>query len=626
MGELLSADQLLQFLTQALYFIVFLSVGYEVVRRPRRISLDIALFFGALAVIVTLQWLQAAFGLEPNPIRSIVAGALFMSLPYLLLRLVDDFTDVPRWVMRTAEVGLAFTIGLLILLNSLPAAGLHRALPTLVLVVYFVVLEIYAAQQFVREARRTTGVTRRRMQAAAAGSILLGLVIVMSGANAFFPDLGPLWTIGQRVSGLLSGVAYALAFTPPRVLRRAWQEPELRAFLGRAAELPRLPNTTAIVQALEAGAAASIGAPQASIGLWLPDFGILRYRSSLQDGEYIDLPPDRFIAGRAFTQQQPIFSENAERDDPENAEAYRTYGAKAVLAAPITAGDQRLGVLSVFAARSPIFADDDLGLVQLLADQAAVILESRKLIDEASRVQALEEATRLRDDFLSAAAHDLKTPLTALLAQAQLLQRRAERYPTEPVDRQGLGRMVDSARKLNSLMLELLDAARAEQGRLLGSRDLVDLVVLANDAREQLSWERHQCTIDAPAPVCGLYDRVRITQLIANLLENAVKYSPDGGSVEVRIWQEQEVAHVTVTDHGIGIPASDLQYVFERFRRGKNVDDRRFSGMGLGLFICRAIVGEHGGDIDAVSRLGEGTTIHVRLPVSANVPAMVPAI
>ncbi|HEV2122822.1 MAG TPA: ATP-binding protein [Chloroflexota bacterium] len=626
MSELLSADQLLQFLTQALYFIVFLSVGYEVVRRPRRISLDIALFFGALAVIVSLQWLQAAFGLEPNPIRSVVTGSLFMALPYLLLRLVDDFTDVPRWVMRSAEIGLAITIGFLILLNSLPAGSPQRALPTLVLVVYFVVLEVYAAQQFVKEARRTTGVTSRRMQAAAAGSILLGVVIVMSGANAFFPDLGPLWTMGQRVSGLLSGMAYALAFTPPRVLRRAWQEPELRAFLGRAAELPRLPNTAAIVQALEGGAAASIGAPQASIGLWLPDFGILRYTSNLQDGEYFDSPPDRFIAGRAFTQQQPIFSEDAERDDPENAESYRTYGAKAVLAAPITAGDQRLGVLSVFAARSPIFADDDLGLVQLLADQAAVILESRKLIDEASRVQALEEATRLRDDFLSAAAHDLKTPLTALLAQAQLLQRRAERYPSEPIDRQGLGRLVDSARKLNSLMLELLDAARAEQGRLLGSRDVVDLVVLANDAREQLSWERHHCTIDAPAPVLGLFDRVRITQLIANLLENAVKYSPDGGSVEVRIWQEQEVAHVTVTDHGIGIPASDLPHVFERFRRGKNVDDRRFSGMGLGLFICRAIVGEHGGGIEAVSRLGQGTTMHVRLPVSASVPAMVPAI
>src|SRR5207248_3527151 len=101
-----------------------------------------------------------------------------------------------------------------------------------------------------------------------------------------------------------------------------------------------------------------------------------------------------------------------------------------------------LGVLTVYAARAPIFADEDLELVQLLADQAAVILESRALIDQAARVRAREEVARMKEDFLSAAAHDLKTPLTTLVAQAQMLERRAQRNPNAPADVVGIQKVV----------------------------------------------------------------------------------------------------------------------------------------------------------------------------------------
>ena len=140
-----------------------------------------------------------------------------------------------------------------------------------------------------------------------------------------------------------------------------------------------------------------------------------------------------------------------------------------MLAAPITVGDRRLGVLSVYARGAPIFADEDLALVQLLADQAAVVLESRALIDEAARVRAREEVARLKEDFLSAAAHDLKTPLTTLVAQAQLLERRATRHPEAPADLTSIQRMVAETNRLRTLVLELLDAARTEQGRLVAS-------------------------------------------------------------------------------------------------------------------------------------------------------------
>src|SRR5204862_8184128 len=109
-------------------------------------------------------------------------------------------------------------------------------------------------------------------------------------------------------------------------------------------------------------------------------------------------------------------------------------------------------------------------VVQLLADQAAVVLESRALIDEAARVQAREQVTRLKDDFLSAAAHDLRTPLTTLVAAAQLLDRRAARFPDQPADPVAIGRILSEAQRLRTLVVELLDASRAERGSLVGER------------------------------------------------------------------------------------------------------------------------------------------------------------
>jgi signal transduction histidine kinase len=392
---------------------------------------------------------------------------------------------------------------------------------------------------------------------------------------------------------------------------------------------------------LERGAAASLGVLSASIGLWDAEARVLRFHSRLPeviagvasgieashvygftlDGEVFEVQQGHMIAGRVFAGQQATFSVDAANDDPLYAAIYRALHIRAVLAAPITAGETPLGVLAVYAPRAPIFGDDDLQLVQLLADQAAVIIESRALIDEAARVRAREEATRLRDDFLSAAAHDLRTPLTTLIAQAQLLERRALRRPDDPVDIDGIRRIVGEGQRLRQLVFELLDAARAEQGRLVGEREAVELVALVQECCARQGTERHPCIVEADGHPIGEYDKTRIMQLVDNLLENAIKYSPDGGVVRVRVWAEDEEAHLAVTDQGIGIPPADLPHVFDRFHRAGNVDDRRFAGMGLGLFISRGIVEQHGGRIEVESAPGQGSTFHVILPINAPVLA-----
>ena len=622
----LTADQFLNLATQATFFAVFLLTAAAAIRSPRRAKVDTALFFGALAIIIALQWLSAAGVLTANPLQTALTGSLAMALPYLMLRLVDDFSGVPPRIMGAAAAGLVLSVVLVAIQPIWPDSSPFRLSITAILVAYFVVLAIYVAARFVLGGKRASGVTRRRMQAAAAGCALLGLVILLVLPSTLVPAWRPVWTIASRLMGLACGLAFFLAFAPPPILRRAWQEPELRAFLGRAARLPRLASTEAIVREITHGVSASLGAPHATVGLWDETEGVLRYVPLEEGGEWIEAPGERYLAGRAFTQQRALLSENAEHDDPEQADAYRAAGTRAVLAAPITAGTTRLGVLVAYAPHPPIFADDDLVLIRLLADQAAVILESRKLIDDAARVQAREEATRLRDDFLSSAAHDLKTPLTTLLAQAQLMERRVERDPSAPADAKGIRRLVAETRRLNGLVLELLDAARADQGRILGTLEPADLVALAQQVAARLSSERHPVRLSGDAPVVAEIDVMRIGQVFTNLIENAGKYSPDGGEIDVRVWQDGDRAHFSVADRGIGIPAADIQHVFDRFHRGGNVDDRQFAGMGLGLYICRAIVEAHHGQISVTSARGaasSGTTFTVNLPLVQPVPAEV---
>jgi signal transduction histidine kinase len=473
---------------------------------------------------------------------------------------------------------------------------------------------MYCAARFVSEGRRALGVTRRRLEAVSLGSILLGGDLVFAGLGAFLAE--PERTVVSAMTqlmGLGSAIAYYVGFAPPVVLRRAWQAPELRTFLTRAAQLPRLPTTLDIVRELEAGAAASTGA-NARIGLWNEDERLLRMWQPGTDAP-IDVKPGQYLTGRAFEQQRIVYSGDPIRDDPENAARYRDAQVGAVIAAPITAGGRRLGVLALFAARPPIFALSDLELSQMLADQAAVILESRALIDHAARVKAREEATRMKEDFVSAAAHDLKTPLTTVVAQAEFLERKALRDPAAPSDVQGLQRIVRESKRLAALVTDLLDASRLEQGRLLGEREPVDLGALVTEVVARQQPGLHVCDVDVRGAVVGTYDRRRIEQLVENLVENAKKYSPEAARVKVEVSQHDGEAQIVVRDQGIGIPAADLATIFERFARASNVDDRKFHGMGLGLYICRGIVEEHGGRIWAESEVGKGSTFHVALPL-----------
>ncbi len=244
--------------------------------------------------------------------------------------------------------------------------------------------------------------------------------------------------------------------------------------------------------------------------------------------------------------------------------------------------------------------------------------ERERLLARERRARAeAEAAVRLRDEFLVAAAHELKTPLTSLLASTQLLGRQLDREtPPEPeAHRQRLRLIEEQARRLSRLVSQLLDVSRAQSGKLALEPQEVDLVslVTATAATIKARTGCDQLVVHASSPVLACVDPLRIEQVVINLMDNAVKFSPGGGQIEVEVSVAKAgLIRLAVRDRGIGIPPDKRERIFDRFHQAHASDHR--SGLGLGLHISREIVELHGGQIAAEFPPEGGTLFVVLLP------------
>ncbi len=245
------------------------------------------------------------------------------------------------------------------------------------------------------------------------------------------------------------------------------------------------------------------------------------------------------------------------------------------------------------------------------------VTERRKVEDRARLYRKAQAEVRERDEFLSIASHELRTPVTALQLQLQLLQRAAQRSLAElpQLLEDKMEVLERQTRRIALLVNELLDVSRMRLGRLELRHEPIDLADLVRDTARQLEPEvirsGSSLQLDLRGPAVGRFDRMRIEQVVTNLIANAAKFG-QGKPITVVVEADPVKVRLRVTDRGIGIAEENQARVFERFERA--VTAHHFGGLGLGLYIARQIVEAHGGEIRVESAPGEGATFPVELP------------
>lgn len=320
---------------------------------------------------------------------------------------------------------------------------------------------------------------------------------------------------------------------------------------------------------------------------------------------------------------EPIMVADATADPLAQSEFLRT-GVRSLIAVPIQIGGERKGLVRVATREPGSFRSEDLAFVSMMAAQVGLSVERNDLARrqlEVSREQAQQQA---RQEFLGLVSHELKTPVAVLKAYTELLMRRAEVDEARASDMDVLGRMVEQSDRMLAMIEQLLDLQKLEAGRFPLEISHFDLSEVARKVAENLQQTapKHRILFRAAEPLMVLADRRRIEEVLFNLVENAVKYSPTGSEVGVSTAYRENPsgtaeAEVAVNDQGIGISERDLPRIFERFFQGQGRFLRGHVGLGLGLYIARETVERLGGRIWVESQQEKGSTFRFTLPISA---------
>jgi signal transduction histidine kinase len=295
---------------------------------------------------------------------------------------------------------------------------------------------------------------------------------------------------------------------------------------------------------------------------------------------------------------------------PRHAEVIRALGTQSVMAIPLLSHGQTIGAITFAGTQDHArHGARELALAEEIARRAALAIENARLFQQA------QDSIRMRDEFLTAASHELRTPVTSILISGERLLASKSAFPertqrvVELVNRQ--------MNRLAKLINDMMSVGRIHLGRLELHLEDFDLVALARDVTERLapSSEKAGCTValSAPDSIWGHWDRQELERVLMNLLANAMKFGA-GKPIEVALEKVDGIARLSVTDHGIGIDPESLPHIFDKFERAPVA--RPYGGLGLGLYLARSIVHAMGGIIRAESTPGKETRFTVELPTT----------
>ena len=329
------------------------------------------------------------------------------------------------------------------------------------------------------------------------------------------------------------------------------------------------------------------------------------------------LPVSRLAAdlGRTVTVADVRGDRRFER--PSSSDDVPRADVAAAVATPVRIGRQVTGALAFLQSEPREWSADDVRLIEVVARELRGAISAAEAFAQQRRaVVELERLNRAKSDFVSIVSHEFRTPLTGIQGFSEMM--RGEDLTLEEM-REYAGDINKDAQRLARMINEMLDLDKMESGRMRVHREPIDLNALAMEVAERTRPNALAHTITLrlePAAATLLGDRDKLTQVLTNLLDNAVKYSPSGGEIVIITRREGENAHLLVRDRGIGIPKEFLETIFERYRRVESGATRGIKGTGLGLPIVRQIVLLHGGTVWVESSVGEGSVFHVTLPLA----------
>jgi PAS domain S-box-containing protein len=345
--------------------------------------------------------------------------------------------------------------------------------------------------------------------------------------------------------------------------------------------------------------------------LWLdtgwsvPD--VDRERWEAVSGE-VAYTPGEGVPGRAWKTAEVQWVEDLPDADVPRSQTARDLGLASLVSVPVLSGTTTIGVIDLLSVQRRARDEELVALMVYLGQQIGQYLD---------RKASEREAEILKDQFFALVSHELRTPLTSIIGYLELVLEDSE--VLAPNQRRFLGVVDRNARRLLRLVGDLLFVAHVEAGRLaleMGEVDLRTLTVESVEAARPRAEGKDlalEAVVEGVPPMAG--DRDRLAQVLDNLVSNAVKFTPERGSVTVRLTAQDSQAVIEVEDSGVGIPDAEQERLFERFFRASTATERAIPGVGLGLTIAKAIVEAHGGELDFESVVGAGTTFRVRLPL-----------
>jgi signal transduction histidine kinase len=587
------AERVAQNLTALGFVLLGVATAFVWYRHRGRAQGLLAVSLVLLAVVSALGRLQEVLG---HPIASVGIGILniiaFMASGYFVLLFRDAFLPLRSRALRAGRVLVVVgcVAGIADVTVFAHAAQSVMTALAFVLIVSWAVLTGEPIVRFWLASRNMPSVQKARMRALSFGFAVL-IVILMVAVLGGSALQSPVAVIAIQLIALASVPVIYASFAPPAILRRVWrmgEEVELRAAIQDL--LIFSPTRQDLADKAVGWAKRLLGANGAFI---VDSEGTSVASSGISRDEVGEI-----MSERKWELDGGIEQRSPRRD------------AVIVVPLPLTEGTGFLGVTA--GPFTPLFGSDEVNQLQGYASAVTAGLERVRVTE---RLAAIEKN---KTQFLNLASHELRGPLTVVRGYVSMLEGGL------------LGDLNDRGRKavpvistkvleMNSLIEQMIEAARLEDGGLMlrpEEADLREVVEAAVNAARPLIDERHQILLNFPdRPVRVRIDRERVRTIIANLISNAIKYSPAGGPIEVDLVNRAGIARVSVTDTGVGIAKEDLPILFTRFGRVSTSQTVHLPGTGLGLYLGRQLARLHGGEITIVSTPERGSTFTLHLPV-----------